>query len=180
MVNVSLAYEFSEKALVNVEFTVAAIQKMGHAVVRSRGMIPALGLQPAFQLTLEGIELVLKALVLMSGRNPDTDHDLFRLFDQLDDHDKEVVESIVKKAVGRSASGPLPLGLPNLASASLRGNVPLGENDPTSGYGEMNASQFFQLLSSQWGSQSSQYLGADKGFFVGGKRHRRPVPTKDL
>ena len=96
----------------NVEFAVAAIQNLGRSALRPRGLVPSMGLQPAFQLTLEGIELLLKALVLMDGRRPKTVHHLFRLFNHLNHHDKATVESIVRSAVVTSASGRLPFGLP--------------------------------------------------------------------
>ena len=67
MCRVELAYEFAQKALVNVEFVVAAIPGMGRDALTPRGSIPTLGLQPAMQLTMEGIELLLKALVLARG-----------------------------------------------------------------------------------------------------------------
>ena len=85
----------------------------------------------------------------------------------LDDADRSFVDEAVRHAVDESATGSVPFGLPNVASAAVRGGAPLGEGDPSSGYAEMDAAAFFALLDATWGAESSQYLGADRRFVVG-------------
>ena len=170
--NVQLAYFFSQKAKVNAEFTRAALRGMGRSAIENRGVpaigaLPTLGLQTAIQLIMEGIELTLKALVLMRGNSPSPRHRLRQLFDRIEDSDKNLVECIVQNAIAQSSKGPVPFGLPNVASATLMGG-PLGEPDPSSGYSNMNAKQFFDLLDAAWRSQYSQYLGADLRFTTHG------------
>ncbi len=110
---------------------------------------------------------MLKALVLVRGNSPSPRHRLRQLFDCLEDPDKNLVERIVQNAIAQSSKGPVPFGLPNVASTTLMGS-PLGEPDPSSGYSKMNAKQFFDLLDAAWRSQYSQYLGADLRFITHG------------
>ena len=162
-----LAYDFAEKAKVNAEFVVAAVKGMGRDALAIRGTIPTMALQPANQLTAEGIELLLKAMALARGGMPPATHDLAILFDSLQDEDKETVETVVHDALACSSTGPVPYGLPNVASAVLVGAAPLGEPDPTAGFGKMNAREFLLLIYREWGAQRSQYLGADAQFEAG-------------
>ena len=162
-----LAYDFAEKASVNAEFVVAAVKGMGRGALAIRGTIPTMGLQPANQLIAEGIELLLKAMVLARGGRPKAMHDLVVLFDSLQEEDKGTVETVVHDALARSSTGPVPYGLPNVASAVLVGAAPLGEPDPTAGYGKMNAREFLRVIYAEWAAQRSQYLGADAQFEAG-------------
>lgn len=98
---------------------------------------------------------------------PPVNHRLRRLYALLDDGDKAFVDDTVRSAVDESATGAVPFGLPNVASAALRGGAPLGETDPAEGYAEMDAAAFFALLDAEWSPESSQYLGADRHFVVG-------------
>ena len=161
-----LAQEFAEKAKVNAEFVLAALRGMGRGALAGAGVLPALGLQPANQLIAEGIELAMKALMLARGSTPPPDHRLRCLYALLDGPDKAFVDETVRSAVQESATGSVPFGLPNVASAAVRGNAPLGERDPAAGYAEMDAAAFFALLDETWGAESSQYLGADREFVV--------------
>ena len=167
MSTLMLALEFAEKAKVNAEFVLAALRGLGRDALVGGGMVPALGLHPANQLIAEGIELAIKAFMLARGCTPPTDHRLQFLYALLEDNDKTFVDETVRSAVDRSATGPVPFGLPNVASAALRGGAPTAEVDPAAGYGEMGAEAFFVLLDAEWGAQSSQYLGANKRFVVG-------------
>ena len=172
MSHLQLAYVFSQKAQVNSEFTLAALEGMGRSAIESRGIpvlgfFPTLGLQTANQLIMEGIELLLKALVLMRGNDPTSGHGLRRLFDHLEPSDKNLVEGIVRNAIVESSTGPVPYGLPNIASATLMGGPP-GAPDSSSGYNNMNADQFFDFLDAEWKSKKSQYLGASTKFTTDG------------
>ena len=162
-----LAQEFAGKAKVNAEFVLAALKGMGGDALGGVGVLPALGLQPANQLIAEGIELAFKALLLARGSTPPAHHRLRCLYALLDDADRSFVDEAVRHAVDESATGSVPFGLPNVASAAVRGGAPLGEGDPSSGYAEMDAAAFFALLDATWGAESSQYLGADRRFVVG-------------
>ena len=147
-----LAQEFAGKAKVNAEFVLAALKGMGRDVLGGVGVLPALGLQPANQLIAEGIELALKALLLARGSTPPAHHRLRCLYALLDDADRSFVDEAVRHAVDESATGSVPFGLPNVASAAVRGGAPLGEGDPSSGYAEMDAAAFFALLDATWGA----------------------------
>ena len=162
-----LAQEFAAKAKVNAEFVLTALKGMGRDALGGVGVLPALGLQPGNQLIAEGIELALKALMLARGSVPPADHSLRALYAVLDDADKVFVDEAVRSAIDQSAAGPVPFGLPNVASAAVRGGAPLGEADPTVGYADMDAAAFFAVLDATWGAESSQYLGADRHFVVG-------------
>ena len=172
MSRVQLAYVFSQKARINAEFTLAALKGMGRSSIEYKGILalghfPSLGLQTANQLIMEGVELLLKALVLIQGNDPNSGHDLRRLFDCLEPSDKNLVESIVQNAIKESSTGPVPYGLPNIASATFLGG-PLGTPDPSSDYKNMNAEQFFDFLDAEWNSERSQYLGASREFTTRG------------
>lgn len=165
--HVQLTLDFAQKAKVNSEFVLAAVKGMGRDALAVRGSIPTMGLQPANQLVAEGIELLLKALVLARGGTPAATHNLVALFDSLEGPDKETVKVVADDSIACSATGALPYGLPNVASAVLVGNAPLGEPDPTGGYGDLDVRGFLRLLYQQWAPQRSQYLGADTEFAVG-------------
>lgn len=161
-----LAREFAETAMDNAEFALAAFRGLRRDVLVVRGTVPALGLHPANQLIAEGIELAIKAFMLARGSTPPPDHRLRCLYALLADADKMFVDETVRSAVGQSATGPVPFGLPNVVSAALRGDAPIGEVDAAVRYGDMDAGAFFALIDAEWGAQSSQYLGANQKFVV--------------
>ena len=168
MSSVMLARDFSAKARANAEFVLAALEGLGRDALAVVGGVPGLRLQVANQLVMEGIELGLKAFLLAHGSAPKREHRLASLYAKLDAADRSLVDETVRSAVAQSASGPMPFGLPNVASAMLRDSVSLGQSDPAAGYEDMGAEAFFRLLDTQWGSRNSQYLGADSNFVVRG------------
>ena len=159
-----LAEEFAAKANANAKFVIAALTNLGPKALMGAGGVPTLGLQIANQLIMEGIELALKAIILARGCRPPSVHRLVCLYGKLDHVETSFVDEAVQSAVLQSATGPVPFGLPNLASAALRDSAAIGQEDPAAGYKEMDAEAFFQLLDTLWESQNSQYLGADSKF----------------
>ena len=163
-----LAENFAAKAKANADFVVAALERLGREALNGTMGVPAVSLHVANQLTMEGIELALKALILARGSKPPASHKVACLYESLDVSDKNFVDELVESAVLESATGAVPFGLPNVSSAALRNTSSLGEGDPAAGYAGMNAEAFFTLLDDQWHSQNSQYLGADRSFELQG------------
>lgn len=159
-----LAEEFAAKANANARFVVAALKALGPEGFKGAGGVPSLGLQIANQLIVEGLELALKATMLTRGGRPPPKHELEHLYSELDAADKSLVDKVVREAVLESATGSVPLGLPNFVSATIRHSDAIGQKDPIEGYKEMDAEAFFRLLDTLWLSKNSQYLGADSSF----------------
>ena len=155
---------FAEKGRVNAEFVVAAIR---HLPARPRGLLL---FQPAYQLTVEGLELVLKAMILKRGVAPPKKHELEILYSQLTQIDKSVVESAVRSAIDESSGEEIPFDIPNYAGVQLLKSFVLGvdeaDEDPTSGYSQMGAADLFLLLDTEWGTDISQYVGVTRSFSI--------------
>ena len=158
---------FAQKARLNAEFVLAAIPELAR---HDRGMRDLIALQPAYQLTVEGLELVLKAATLSQGMTPDPIHSLAQLHADLPPTEKLIVDDAVRGAIEESSTGSIPFDLPNSAGVGLLRDFVLGvdeaEEDRTSGYGQMDAPAFFRMLDAEWGSDVSQYLGVTRGFSV--------------
>ena len=165
----SIPNDFVAKAKINAEFVLAAI---GGMTKRNESPpIPwTLALQPANQLIVEGLELLLKALLMKRGKTPPREHKLKRIYMRLSQVDKSLVNDVVCDAIARSATGAVPFGLPNLAGVTLRQHLVTGvddaEEDRTCGYAEMDAPAFFGMLDAEWSTDSSQYLGVTPKFSI--------------
>lgn len=162
------AGSFAQKARLNADFVLAATP--GLARRHDRGMHDLIALQPAYQLTVEGLELVLKAVTLNQGMTPDPLHSLAQLYADLPPTEKPIVEDAVRDAIAESSAGSIPFDLPNSAGVGLLRDFVLGvdgaEENHTSGYGQMDAPAFFGMLDAEWGTDVSQYLGVTRGFSV--------------
>ena len=115
-----LAQEFAGKAKVNAQFALAAVRGLGREALSGAGMVPTLGLQPANQLVVEGLELALKTFLLARGATPPAHHALARLYELLDSADRAHVDETVRSAVEESASGSVPLGRDDVAHRGVR------------------------------------------------------------
>ena len=162
MSTMMLAQTFAEKAKVNAEFVLAALKGLPRDVLRGDGIVPNLSFYPANQLIAEGIELAMKALILARAQSSPPDHiahhrlrSLYALIDKTK-ADKSFVDETVRSAVHRSSTGPMPFGLPNVASVAYRGGASLGGADPAAGYAEMDAAAFFALLDATWAAPEQQ------------------------
>ena len=98
--------------------------------------------QPAYQLSIEGLELLLKALLAKQGMTPPLKHPLSSLYKRLLPSNKAVVDQAVREAINESATGSLPFGLPNIGAAGLLKGIELGvdeaEEDRTRGFQDMD------------------------------------------
>lgn len=159
MSRIGLAEAFAAKAKANAGFVLVAIKELGPKAYKGN-----FGLYIANQLVMEGIELALKAFILSRGNKPTGRHILTLLYRELDDADRSLVDETVRNAVLKSATGPLPFGLPNTASVTLVNPDALGQEDPLAGYQDMDAKGFFLLLDEVWKSDNSQYLGTNVQF----------------
>lgn len=162
------AGSFAQKARLNAEFVLAATPELARR--HDRGMRDLIALQPAYQLTVEALELVLKALALNQGMTPEPIHSLAQLYAASPPSAQAIVEEAVRDAIAESSTGSIPFDLPNSAGAGLLRDFALGvdvaEEDRTRGYEEMDASAFFAMLDAEWGTDVSQYLGVTRGFSV--------------
>ncbi len=154
----------AEKGRVNAEFVLAAI--LGLDVEKPAIIL----LQPAYQLAVEGLELVLKAMMLKQGADPHPTHQLETLYEQLTQADKSVVDDAVRSAIDESATGPVPFNLQNVAGVQLLKDFTLGvdtaEEDHTSGYAHMEPVEFLRMLDTEWGTDISQYVGVTRSFSI--------------
>ena len=162
-----MALSFAQKARLNGEFVLAAIPELAR---HDRGMRDLIALQPAYQLTVEGLELGLKAATLIQGMTPKAIHPLAELYADLPPTEKPIVDDAVRGAIGESSTGSIPFDLPNSVGVGLLRDFVLGvdeaEENHTSGYGQMDAPAFFRMLDAEWGTDVSQYLGVTRGFSV--------------
>ena len=162
------AGSFAQKARLNAEFVLAATPELARR--HDRGMRDLIALQPAYQLTVEALELVLKALTLNQGVTPEPTHSLARLYTDLPPSEKSIVDDAVQDAVTESSKGSIPFDLPNIVGVALLRDFTVGvdeaEEDRTGGYGQMDAPAFFAMLDAEWGTDVSQYLGVTRGFSV--------------
>ena len=164
----AMAESFAQKARLNAEFVIAATPDLARH--RDRGMRDLIALQPAYQLTVEGLELVLKAATLNQGVTPEPIHSLARLYADLPRSEKSIVDGAVRDAIAESSTGSIPFNLPNSVGVGLLRDLALAvdeaEEDRTRGYGQMDAPAFFAMLDAEWGTDVSQYLGVTRGFSV--------------
>ena len=166
----SIPDDFATKAKINAHFVLAAIR----GFLSSTKGIPwykrILAFQPANQLIVEGLELVLKAMLLKRGKNPPRKHELKLIYTQLPPSDRSVVDDVVCDAIERSATGEISFGLPNVSGVTLRKPLRIGvdeaEEDHTGSYADMDALAFFEMLDTEWGTDSSQYVGVTSRFDV--------------
>ncbi|MYE47543.1 MAG: hypothetical protein F4X25_12525 [Chloroflexi bacterium] len=162
------AGSFAQKARLNAEFVLAATPDLARR--HDRGMRDLIALQPAYQLTVEGLELALKAATLSQGMTPDPIHSLAQLYSGLPPSEKLIVDDAVRDAIAQSSTGSIPFDLPNSVGVGLLRDFSLGvdeaEGDRTTGYGQMDAPAFFAMLDAEWGTDVSQYLGVTRGFSV--------------
>ena len=138
--------------------------------------------QPAYQLSIEALELLLKALLAQQGMTPPSIHPLSSLYGELLPCKRAVVEQAVRDAIEEAATGELPYGLPNIAAAGLLKRIALGvdaaEEDRTQGFLGMDAHAFFEMLDAEWEATVSQYVGYTRGFVV--KKQTMKVNTRVL
>ena len=162
----AIADDFAAKARINAKFVLAAIP----AISRISGMTGIMAFQPAYQLTVEALELLLKALLAQQAMTPPSIHPLSSLYSRLLPRNRAVVDRVVREAIKESATGELPYGLPNIAAAGLLKTIALGvddaEKDGTQGFRDMDAHAFFQMLDAEWEATVSQYVGYTRGFVV--------------
>ena len=158
--------DFATKARINAKFVLAAIPGISDI----DGMSGIIAFQPAYQLSVEGLELLLKALLAQQGRTPPPIHPLSSLYDKLLPCNKAVVDQAVREAINESAMGALPYGLPNIGAAGLLQAIELGvdeaEKDRTQGFQDMDVHEFFEMLDAEWEATISQYMGYTRGFLV--------------
>ena len=102
--------DFATKARINAKFVLAAIPGISDI----DGLSRIIAFQPAYQLSVEGLELLLKALLVQQDRTPPPIHPLSSLYDELLPCNKAVVDQAVREAINESATGALPYGLPNI------------------------------------------------------------------
>ena len=165
----SIPDDFAVKARINATFVLAAIRGL-NSPEGLLGDDRILAFQPANQLIVEGLELLLKAMLLKRDKTPPRTHKLKRIYTQLPPSDGSVVDAVVRDAIERSATGAVPFGLPNVAGVVLRKDLRLGvdegEEDHTGGFADMNAPAFFEMLDTEWGTDSSQYVGVTSRFDI--------------
>ena len=163
-----IAETFADKARINANFALAAIGGGGPSEEDLPSRIVAY--QPANQLIVEGLELLLKAMLLKQGTEPLLDHRLSVLYGELPASDKIVVDAVVHEAIVESSTGALPFELPNEAAAMLLKSITLGvdkpEKDYTSGFADMDARAFFEMLDAEWPTEIAQYAGVTRRFSV--------------
>ena len=158
--------DFATKARINTKFVLAAIPGISDI----DGMSGIIAFQPAYQLSIEGLELLLKALLAKQGMTPPPKHPLSSLYKRLLPSNKAVVDQAVREAINESATGALPFGLPNIGAAGLLKDIELGvdeaEEDRTRGFQDMDVHEFFEMLDAEWEPTISQYMGYTCGFVV--------------
>ena len=158
--------DFAAKARTNARFVLAAIPGISDA----GGMSGILAFQPAYQLSVEALELLLKALLARQGVTPPPIHPLTTLYGKLGPCDEAVVDRAVRRAIDESATGALPYGLPNIRAAGLLKSIEVGvdeaEQDRTRGFRNMDAYAFFEMLDAEWEATISKYVGYTRGFAV--------------
>ena len=158
--------DFATKARINTKFVLAAIPGISDL----DGMSGIIAFQPAYQLSVEGLELLLKALLAQQGTTPPSIHPLSSLYKRLLPVNKAVVDQAVREAINESATGALPYGLPNIGAAGLLKDIEPGvdeaEEDRTQSFQDMDAHEFFEMLDAEWESTISQYMGYTRGFVV--------------
>ena len=163
-----LAETFADKAKTNANFALAAIRGGGPSEEGPPRRI--LAYQPANQLIVEGLELVLKAMLLRQGIEPSLEHRLSVLYAELPTSDKTAIDAVIHKAIAESSTGALPFDLPNEAGVMLLRNFTLGvdepEKDHTSGFADMDARAFFEMLDAEWPTEVTQYAGVTRRFSV--------------
>ena len=73
--------------------------------------------------------------------------------------EREMVDAVILECIEESATGTLPLDVPNMAAVLLNKTIILGpeyesitehEEDYTTGYAQMDAYAFFKMLDNQW------------------------------
>ena len=174
----AMAEDFAAKARINAKFVLAAIP----AISRIGGITGIMAFQPAYQLCIEALELLLKALLAQQGMTPPSIHPLSSLYGELLPCKRAVVDQAVRDAIEESATGALPYGLPNIAAAGLLKPISLGvdaaEKDRTRGFRDMDAHAFFEMLDAEWEATVSQYVGYTRGFVV--KKQTMRVDTRVL
>ena len=162
----AIAEDFATKARINAKFVLAAIPEISDI----DGMSGIIAFQPAYQLSLEGLELLLKALLAQQGMTPPPIHPLSSLYDELLPCNKAVVDQAVREAINESATGALPYGLPNIGAAGLLQAIELrfdkAEEDRTQEFQDMDVQEFFEMLDAEWEATISQYMGYTRGFVV--------------
>ena len=158
--------DFAAKARINAKFVLAAIPE----VSKIDDMYGIIALQPAYQLIIEGLELLLKALLAEQGITPPSIHPLSSLYNSLSRCNKAVVEQTVRHAITETATGALPYGLPNRSGVQLLKDFELGvdkaEKDPTQGFQDMDVRKFLKMLDAEWENTISKYMGYTTGFVV--------------
>ena len=158
--------DFATKARINAKFVLAAIPGISDI----DGMSRIIAFQPAYQLSVEGLELLLKALLAQPDKTPPTTHRLSCLYNKLLPCNKAVVDQAVREAINESATGALPYGLPNIGGTGLLKAIELGvdeaEEDRTQGFQDMDVHEFFEMLDAEWEATISQYVGYPPGFIV--------------
>ncbi len=163
---VATTEDFATKARINAKFVLAAIP----GIADIDGMSGIIAFQPAYQLCVEGLELLLKAPLAQQGMTPPPIHPLSSLYKKLLPCNKAVVDQAVREAIDQSATGALPYGLPNLGAAGLLKPLELGvdepEEDRTQGFQDMDVHKFFEMLDAEWEATISQYMGYTRGFVV--------------
>lgn len=163
-----IAETFADKARINANFALAAIRGGGPSKEDLPSRIVAY--QPANQLIVEGLELLLKAMLLKQGTKPSLEHRLSVLYAELPASDKTVVGTVVHEAIAESSTGALPFELPNEAGVMLLKSITLGvdkpEKDHTSGFADMDACAFFEMLDAEWPTDITQYAGVTRRFSV--------------
>ena len=162
----SIPEDFATKARINAKFVLAAIPGISDI----DGMSGIIAFQPAYQLSIEGLELLLKALLAQQDTTPPPKHSLSFLYTRLPPCNKAVVDQAVREAINESATGALPYGLPNIGAAGLLKAIELGvdeaEKDRTRGLQDMKVHGFFEMLDAEWEANISQYMGYTRGFVV--------------
>ena len=116
-----IAETFADKARINANFALAAIRGGGPSKEDLPSRIVAY--QPANQLIVEGLELLLKAMLLKQGTKPSLEHRLSVLYAELPASDKTVVGTVVHEAIAESSTGALPFELPNEAGVMLNSSL---------------------------------------------------------
>ena len=158
--------DFATKARINAKFVLAAIPGISDV----DGMSRIIAFQPAYQLSVEALELLLKALLAQQGMTPPRIHPLSSLYKKLLPCNKAVVHQTVREAINESATGALPYGLPNIGAAGLLKPLELEvdrpEGDRTQGFQDMDVHEFFEMLDAEWEATISQYMGYTRGFVV--------------
>ena len=163
-----IAETFADKARINANFALAAIRGGGPSEEDLPSRI--LAYQPANQLIVEGLELLLKAMLLRDDIEPPREHKLSVLYAKLPPSDKTVVDAVVHEGIAQSSTGALPFDLPNEAGVMLLKNITLGvdkpEEDHTMGFVDMDARAFFEMLDAEWPTEITQYAGVTTRFSV--------------